>query len=182
MKVPVLVAEAVETETADAHIVETSNVEIKINTELQTADTHSEQRATDQTESVQGGLVPTAAVTTENPPRPRTPNLSPYVASPFISRPGNILTAPTATVPVLEGHSYFEVRASPKGGLGAFALENIPPHTTILTEPFLLQARSATILDVFAQLPAKEKQTFQGLATFKMLHPNKIVATFKVNR
>jgi hypothetical protein len=77
---------------------------------------------------------------------------------------------------------YFQVRKSPKGGYGAFALQDIPPYTGILSEHALLQATNINILDQFENLSALEKESFVRLASFDELDSNKIVAIFKTNR
>jgi hypothetical protein len=77
---------------------------------------------------------------------------------------------------------YFEVKKSPKGGYGAFALQDIPPYTEILFEHPLLQATSIDILEKFDYLSAEDKKVFLRLASFDKLDSNKVVAIFKTNR
>lgn len=77
---------------------------------------------------------------------------------------------------------YFEVKRSPKGGYGAFALQDIPPYTDILFEHALLQATNIDILEQFDNLLAEDKESFLRLASFDKLDSNEIVAIFKTNR
>lgn len=77
---------------------------------------------------------------------------------------------------------YFEVKRSPKGGYGAFALQDIPPYTEILFEHALFQATNINILEQFDNLSAEGKEVFLKLASFDELDSNKVVAIFKTNR
>ncbi len=77
---------------------------------------------------------------------------------------------------------YFEVKISPKGGYGAFALQDIAAHTEILSETALLQATNVNILDRFEGLSKEDKEVFLLLASFDGLDSNRVVAIFKTNR
>jgi hypothetical protein len=84
--------------------------------------------------------------------------------------------------PLLQAAPYFEIRISLKGGYGAFALQDIPRFTVILSEPSLLQATNGNVLEKFEALSQNEKKEFLRLASFDELDANKIIAIFKTNR
>jgi hypothetical protein len=77
---------------------------------------------------------------------------------------------------------YFEVRKSPKGGYGAFALEDIPRDTEILSEKSLVQASSSDVRIHFSKLSTDNQEAYLKLASFDDLDSDKIIAIFKTNR
>jgi hypothetical protein len=77
---------------------------------------------------------------------------------------------------------YFEVRKSPKGGYGAFASEDIPRDTEILSEKALVQASSSDVRRHFSKLSADNQEAYLKLASFDDLDSDRIIAIFKTNR
>jgi hypothetical protein len=84
--------------------------------------------------------------------------------------------------PLLQILPYFEIKRSDKGGYGAFALEDLPPQTNILSETALIEAANYNLLEKFELLSAVEKEKFMDLASFDKISSNKIVTIFKTNR
>jgi hypothetical protein len=103
-----------------------------------------------------------------NPANPASPHTLPII--------------PEDGQPLYTMAPYFEVKRSPKGGYGAFALQDIPPYTEILFEHALLQATNIDIMEQFDNLSAEGKEVFLRLASFDELDSNKVVAIFKTNR
>jgi hypothetical protein len=123
--------------------------------------------------------------------RMKSQQRSPKAPSKLMSQPlisANPASPVTPTIPPEDGRPlhtvdpYFQVRRSPKGGYGAFALQDIPPYTEILSEHALLQATSSDILQYFERLSEKDKEVFMLLASFDKLDWNKVVAIYKTNR
>lgn len=77
---------------------------------------------------------------------------------------------------------YFEIRKSPKGGYGAFALQDISAYTNILTESPLLQSCNETLFDDFEKLTEEQKAAYMKLACYDDIAPDKRMAIFKTNR
>jgi hypothetical protein len=77
---------------------------------------------------------------------------------------------------------YFEVRKSPKGGYGAFALKDIPRDTEILSEKALVQASSSDVRMHFSKLSADNQEAYLKLASFDDLDSDRTIAIFKTNR
>jgi hypothetical protein len=77
---------------------------------------------------------------------------------------------------------FFEIRYSPMGGYGAFAIQDIKPYTIILEEPALLEASNAEFMDKFERLSPEDQVDFMSLACFDKISRDKRRATFKTNR
>lgn len=77
---------------------------------------------------------------------------------------------------------FFEIRRSPIGGYGVFAIEDIKPYTIILEEPALLEASNAEFIEKFESLSLEEQVDFMSLACFDKVSRDKRRATFKTNR
>ena len=84
--------------------------------------------------------------------------------------------------PPLFINEYFEVKPSPKGGLGAFALRDIPKDTVILAEKPLLKADILEIFFAYEQLTPKQQDDYKSLCYFKGISPHMVLGIFKTKR
>jgi hypothetical protein len=116
----------------------------------------------------------------------QTPQLSPreaYIAS--ISAavpPAGLSPPPILPVKPLFTTEYFEVRPSPKGGLGAFATREIPCGTVIHREQALFTGTSMEVFYLYEQLSPDQRREYLGLHEFKGVGGHKILSIFKTNR
>jgi len=76
----------------------------------------------------------------------------------------------------------FNITTSPKGGVGAFALQDIENGTEIHSEPALLQATDTSLQQAFKELSADQKKSYLKLYSYDAIDVNKVVAVFKTNR
>jgi hypothetical protein len=89
---------------------------------------------------------------------------------------------PSPEPPLYTVQPYFEIKRSPKGGYGAFALQDIRKNKVILEESPLLEAHTATFIQEFEKLSKKEQGEVMSLTCFSELSDDKRIATFKTNR
>lgn len=80
--------------------------------------------------------------------------------------------------------SHFSIRPSPKGGMGAFALSDIPESTVIMKELalFLATDGKGQLAKELGKLSAKERTEFGKLACYELLDRDRDIAIFKTNR
>ncbi|KFY12678.1 hypothetical protein V492_03734 [Pseudogymnoascus sp. VKM F-4246] len=89
--------------------------------------------------------------------------------------------APAAQTP---NSSLFSIRPSPKGGMGAFALSDIPESTVIMKELALFLATDGRghLAEELGKLSAEERTEFSKLACYELLDQDRDIAIFKTNR
>lgn len=89
---------------------------------------------------------------------------------------------PTTTQGPLSSH--FSIRPSPKGGMGAFALSDIPESTVIMRELALFLATDGKghLAEELEKLSAEERTEFSKLACYELLDRDRDFAIFKTNR
>ncbi|CAD6449099.1 590c0793-41eb-4516-a665-f6c263a231ef [Sclerotinia trifoliorum] len=79
-------------------------------------------------------------------------------------------------------NEFFEIKSSPKGGLGCFARTDIESGTIIHSEEPLFISSILQIYHNFEQLTAKNQATYLGLHCWHGLANHKILAIFQTNR
>lgn len=79
---------------------------------------------------------------------------------------------------------HFSIRPSPKGGMGAFALSDIPESTVIMKELalFLATDGKGQLAEELGKLSAEERTEFGKLACYELLDRDRDIAIFKTNR
>ncbi|TVY14729.1 SET domain-containing protein 5 [Lachnellula arida] len=82
----------------------------------------------------------------------------------------------------LFSNDFFEVRSSPKGGLGAFASADIPEGTVIMTEAPLFRTPALQIFWTYDALSDEQKRAYKQLACWFGIEDHKIPAIFTTNR
>jgi hypothetical protein len=92
--------------------------------------------------------------------------------------------SPDAAALKSSGSSLFSIRPSPKGGMGAFALSDIPCSTVIMRELALFLATDGNghLAEELGKLSAEERAEFRKLACYDLLDKDKDIAIFKTNR
>ncbi|OBT62553.1 hypothetical protein VE03_07362 [Pseudogymnoascus sp. 23342-1-I1] len=80
--------------------------------------------------------------------------------------------------------SHFSIRPSPKGGMGAFALSDIPESTVIMKELALFLATDGKghLAEELGKLSVEERAEFSKLACYELLDRDRDIAIFKTNR
>ncbi|KFY99956.1 hypothetical protein V500_01225 [Pseudogymnoascus sp. VKM F-4518 (FW-2643)] len=80
--------------------------------------------------------------------------------------------------------SHFSIRLSPKGGMGAFALSDIPESTVVMRELALFLATDGKghLAEELGKLSAGERTEFSKLACYELLDRDRDMAIFKTNR
>ncbi|TAQ91160.1 hypothetical protein B7494_g520 [Chlorociboria aeruginascens] len=76
----------------------------------------------------------------------------------------------------------FEVRASPKGGLGVFALKDIEAGTVVHSEKPLFRADFIDVFYEHDKLSDAQKRVFKSLHCHRALHEIRTVAIYQTNR
>ncbi|RDW87432.1 hypothetical protein BP5796_03126 [Coleophoma crateriformis] len=80
---------------------------------------------------------------------------------------------------------HFEARASPKGGYGAFAIQNIAAGTGILSEPPLINCPDdgdGHFYQAYEGLSADDRKAFLKLASWSKIDDDRATAIWKTNR
>jgi hypothetical protein len=77
---------------------------------------------------------------------------------------------------------YFEVRASQKGGYGAFAIKDISKDTIIITEKALFSGTTIDVFHMFEQLAREQRDEYMNLHAHNGFGTHKILSIFKTNR
>ncbi|KFY32859.1 hypothetical protein V495_08664 [Pseudogymnoascus sp. VKM F-4514 (FW-929)] len=92
--------------------------------------------------------------------------------------------SPDAAALQSSGSSLFSIRPSPKGGMGAFALSDIPCSTVIMRELALFLATDGNghLAEELGKLSSEERAEFRKLACYDLLDKDKDIAIFKTNR
>jgi hypothetical protein len=132
------------------------------------------------------------------PPSPVSPQIStteddlPFVYSPNSSfsstfsssveseSPPSSPVSPTAEV--LFTTEIFEVRKSPKGGWGAFALVDIEKDTVVLSEAPLFRSGALQIYAEYEKLTSQQRKEYLTLACWYGVENYKVQAIFNTNR
>ncbi|KFY31565.1 hypothetical protein V493_00994 [Pseudogymnoascus sp. VKM F-4281 (FW-2241)] len=93
-------------------------------------------------------------------------------------------TTPAATVPHGPVSPHFSILPSPKGGMGAFAVTDIPESTVIMKELALFLATDGKghLEEELGKLSAEERTEFSKLACYELLDRDRDIAIFKTNR
>ncbi|TVY80446.1 SET domain-containing protein [Lachnellula suecica] len=79
-------------------------------------------------------------------------------------------------------NDFFEVRQSPKGGLGAFAIADIPKDTVIMAEEPLFRAEPVEIYWKYDSLTDEQRQEYRTLSYWLGIEDMKVPARFTTNR
>jgi hypothetical protein len=79
-------------------------------------------------------------------------------------------------------NDFFEVRASPKGGLGAFAVVDIPKDTVIMTEEPLFRADPVEIYWKYENLTDEQRKEYKTLSCWFGIEDQRVPAIFTTNR
>jgi hypothetical protein len=80
-------------------------------------------------------------------------------------------------------NKYFKIRPSPKGGLGAFAIEDIPNNTAIIAENPLFRCHLYEEIEWSVdRLPRRLKDEYFSLYHWAGVDQNKVHGIFKTNR
>lgn len=79
-------------------------------------------------------------------------------------------------------NDFFEVRTSTKGGLGAFAVADIPNDTIIMAEEPLFRAEPVQIFWKYEALSDEQKKEYKTLSCWYGVEDHKIQAIFTTNR
>jgi hypothetical protein len=114
---------------------------------------------------------------TPSPPPTLTPSSSSSSSASFSS---SISRSPEA--PPLFIVDFFEVRKSPKGGYGAFAIKDIEKGTVIMSEEPLFRANYLEVFYKYEALPAEKRDEYRTLFGWKGVSDHHILAIFKTNR
>jgi len=77
---------------------------------------------------------------------------------------------------------YYEARPSAKGGIGAFAIKEIPEGTVILAEEPLMLANIMEVYHAYDSLTFEERKLFRSLYSWRGVNPEPIMAIFQTNR
>jgi hypothetical protein len=79
-------------------------------------------------------------------------------------------------------NDFFEVRSSPKKGLGAFAVTDIPKGTVIMVEEPLFRAEPVQIYWKYEALSDDQKRAYKVLSCWFGIEDHKVPAIFTTNR
>ena len=90
--------------------------------------------------------------------------------------------APAPASPKYFTNEYFEVKQSPKRGLGSFAIIDIAKGTVILSEKPLFIASAVEVYSRVENLPEGKRKEYMKLSRFNELNPHPIMAIFLTNR
>lgn len=101
---------------------------------------------------------------------------SSYLPSPTLG------STPTATKNTPFVNDFFEVRQSTKGGLGAFALKDIPKGTVIMAEEPLFRALLVQVFWKYDELSDDQKKEYKTLSCWFGIEDHKVAAIFTTNR
>ncbi|TVY52135.1 SET domain-containing protein 5 [Lachnellula cervina] len=120
------------------------------------------------------------------PPSPQFSFLSPAARAWFLSTmataPEELVRPSPPTPQPLFSNDFFEVRSSPKKGMGAFALADIPEGTVIMTEEPLFRTSPVQIFWTYDALSDEQKRAYKQLACWTGVEDHKIPAIFTTNR
>lgn len=112
-----------------------------------------------------------------------TPALIEQVTCPSLVEEA-IANSPAVAALPSSGLSRFSIHPSPKGGMGAFALSDIPCSTVIMRELALFLATDGNghLAEELGKLSVEEREEFRKLACYDLLDKDKDIAIFKTNR
>ncbi|RDL31091.1 uncharacterized protein BP5553_09880 [Venustampulla echinocandica] len=110
---------------------------------------------------------------------PVSPNSSPKPTSSSTSSTEPPVPAPGGP---LFATMYFEVRESPKGGLGAFAVQDIEEDTVIMAEEPLFKATFVEVFYEFEKLSKEKRGEYLSLYAWSGIERHKVLAIFSTNR
>jgi hypothetical protein len=120
-------------------------------------------------------------------PQPPTPDKEAHHSSSAAHPISNINT--TATPPPPSGkkavdfeNEFFKVSKSPKGGLGCFAVKDIPKGTVIHSEKPLFECSMVGVHYAFEQLTQEQREEYLNLYYYRGLVNHKVVAIYQTNR
>ncbi|TVY28247.1 SET domain-containing protein [Lachnellula hyalina] len=88
---------------------------------------------------------------------------------------------PTPPKPIFN-NDFFEVRSSPKKGLGAFASVDIPKGTIIMAEEPLFRTEESQIFWTYDALSDEQKRAYKGLSCWFGIEDHRVPAIFTTNR
>ncbi|PQE32606.1 SET domain protein [Rutstroemia sp. NJR-2017a WRK4] len=99
----------------------------------------------------------------------------------------NINTAATPPPPPVNRAAefeteFFKVRKSPKGGLGCFAVKDIPKGTVIHSEKPLFECSLVGVHYAFEQLTPEQREEYLNLYYYRGLVNHKVIAIYQTNR
>jgi len=77
---------------------------------------------------------------------------------------------------------YFEARPSPKGGIGAFAIKDIPQGTIILAEKPLIRVPFSEVFVAYENLSPQKRKLYRSLYGWDGIDNYNILAIYKTNR
>ncbi|KAH8801404.1 hypothetical protein F5884DRAFT_513703 [Xylogone sp. PMI_703] len=111
-----------------------------------------------------------------SPPTTTFPSDSPSIpsSSPTVSA-GSVSERPLFVT------EFFEVRGSPKGGYGAFALDDIDVGTVIFSEKPLFKAHEISFHHEYERLSQEQREEFATLSCNRGLSADPEIATFLTN-
>ena len=151
----------------------TSSEQFRLEESLQNSPAISESAATPESQ-VAHQIPQTCFPPPTTPPTPPT-NLP--------TTPPTPPTPPQPSPVLFQILPYYEVRLTSEKGYGAFALQDIPRDTDILSEAALFRALAGTAQLAFDKLTEKDKELYLSLYGFKRnALTNNIIAIFKTNQ
>ncbi|KAM3084067.1 hypothetical protein ACMFMF_001423 [Clarireedia jacksonii] len=92
------------------------------------------------------------------------------------------LPSPLQRKPLQFESEFFEVRKSPKGGFGCFAVKDIPVRTIIHSEKPLFECSMVGVHYAFEQLTPEQREEYLSLYYYRGLTNHKVVAIYQTNR
>jgi hypothetical protein len=90
--------------------------------------------------------------------------------------------SPTPKTEPLFVTEYFEVRPSPRGGFGAFAVKDIPKDTVVIMETALFSGTMLEVFHLYEQLSKEQRKEYMKLHAHMGVGGHRILSIFKTNR
>ena len=103
-----------------------------------------------------------------------------------LSSPANSASTqstPTLSSPeILFTTDLFDVRKSPKGGWGAFAIRDVERGTVVFSELPLFRTKIGNIYHEYENLTREQRAEYRTLAHWYKVNPTKVMGVFLTNR
>jgi len=113
---------------------------------------------------------------------PLSSSLTPTLSPSSSSSSNQSFSTSSSEAPPLFTTEFFEVRKSPKGGYGAFAIKDIEKDIVIMAEKPLFRATYMEVYYKYESLSTSQREEYRSLHGWEGVNEHQVLSIFKTNR